>query len=88
MLVRLLAVSCAAFALAAPTAYAENCFGSNQTHRVCLYPENVHVDPDGGPTVGDCFWINSDECTPIFVPLPSVTTSGPLVSTQCGTLTC
>lgn len=87
MLVRLLAASCAAFALAAPAAYAENCFGTAQTYLVCLHPENVHVDPFGA-TVGDCFWINSDECTPVFVPVPSVTTSGPLVSTQCGTLTC
>ena len=87
MLVRLLAVALAAAAYA-PAAYAENCFGSDQTHRVCLHPENVVVDSDGGRTVGDCFWINSTQCVPIFVTLPSVTTTGPLADHRCGALTC
>lgn len=88
MLVRLLAAVFAASALTAPAAHSANCFGSNQTYRVCAYPENVSVDPAGGSTVGDCFWIITAECVPIFVTLPSATTSEPLVSTECGTLTC
>lgn len=78
----------AAAVVPAAAAHARTCAGTAQTYLVCVLPENVSVDPDGGPPVGDCVYLNQPTCTPIFVPTPSVTTTGPLVTIQCGTLTC
>lgn len=86
MLTRLLAV--ALVAAAAPHAYAEPCYGTQQTRYVCLHPENVSVDPDGGPTVGDCVYVDDEQCRPVFVTAPSAGLSGPPASLRCGDAPC
>ncbi|HEX8002977.1 MAG TPA: hypothetical protein VF519_09820 [Mycobacteriales bacterium] len=88
MTTRLLAAALAALACVAAPAAAELCAGTTQTYVVCAHPENLSVDPDGGPPAGDCVYVNADACTPVFVPTPSAGATGPLVSTRCGTLTC
>ena len=82
MIVRALALAVAAAALAAPAANAGPCFGTLTTGTYCAYPERVTVDPDGNGHVGDCFWINTTTCVPVFAPVPSVSSSGPLVERQ------
>ncbi|HEV2889727.1 MAG TPA: hypothetical protein VGX28_05070 [Frankiaceae bacterium] len=86
MLARLCAV--ALVAAAAPHAHAETCYGTANTRYVCPHPENVSFDPDGGPAVGDCVYVNADECVPVFVTAPSAGLSGPLVSLRCGDAPC
>lgn len=86
MLVRLLAVALAAAAV--PPAYAEQCYGTERTRYACVHPENVRLDREGGPTVGDCVYVESEECRPVFVTAPSAGASGPLVSLRCGDSPC
>ena len=76
----LLALAAVAIAAAsAVPAVAGPCAGSTGTRIVCVHPENVEVDPYGGPAVGDCVYLASATCTPVFVPTPTVT-SGPPVT--------
>jgi hypothetical protein len=69
---------------AAPVTASANCFGSASTATVCLFTENVAVDPDGGQHVEDCVIVADPEhCVPVGATLPSVTTTGPLYSATC-----
>ena len=77
---RLLATATVLVAVISPAAFAETCAGTTGTAVACVHTENVDADPYGGPAVGDCVFLLSDECTDVFVPTPSAT-SGPLVST-------
>ena len=71
-------------AAAAPVAPASaNCFGSATSARLCLYPENVVVDPDGGPAVSECVTVVAPPCIPVNAGTPSAGTSGPLHSFEC-----
>ena len=72
---RLLAVVLACAACLAPAARAAVCPG-DQNARVCVDPNAITVDPDGGQPVGNCFYLASEQCTPIFVTAPSAGTTG------------
>ena len=82
MILRALSLTLAAASLAvtAPAANAGPCFGSTGTTVVCVHPERLVVDPDGNGYAGDCFYVNSTSCVPVFVPVPSVSSTGPLVT--------
>lgn len=68
----------------APAAASASCFGSDSTAKVCVFTENVHVDPDGGSRVEDCVIVaDPDNCIRVGVTLPSAGTSGPLYSAEC-----
>lgn len=82
MIVRALALALAGAALAAPAATAGPCAGTLTTGTYCTYPERLEVDPDGNGYVGDCFWVGPDTCVPVFAPVPSASSSGPLVERQ------
>lgn len=77
-LVALAAVATVA-ATAVPAVAAPVCAGTTGTRIVCVHPDNLDVDPYGGPAVGDCVYLASSTCTPVFVPTPTVT-SGPPVT--------
>ncbi|HEX8002978.1 MAG TPA: hypothetical protein VF519_09825 [Mycobacteriales bacterium] len=83
-------LAAAVLAAAAPVAPAfAGCVGTAATVSACVHPENVQVDPTGGPAVDDCVvLVDPDHCVPVHVATPSVTTTGPLVDgvtcTICG----
>lgn len=72
------AAACAAAVAVAPPAGAVQCYGTNDTAEACVYRENVHVDPTGGPRVEDCVYVTTDQCRTVGANLPSVTTTGPV----------
>lgn len=77
MLIRILAGTLVAAAAVMPAAHAQPCVGEVSIGYVCAEPQNVSVDPHGGPTVGDCVFLGPSTCTPVFVTAPGVVQSGP-----------
>lgn len=69
-------VALAALAPALP-ASAATCAGTASTIVVCVN-DSYRVDWNAG-TVGDCVYVASDECTPVFVDHPGVSGSGCLL---------
>lgn len=80
-IVRRAALAAVLLAAAAPVAPAfAGCFGTASTASACVHPENVHVDPTGGPGYDDCVTVgNPEDCVRVHVPTPAVETTGPLV---------
>ncbi|MDT7539868.1 MAG: hypothetical protein QOI82_3453 [Actinomycetota bacterium] len=54
-------------------ASADPCVGDSSL-AVCehTYPGGKPVQPGAGPTVGDCVYLGSDTCTPVYLTLPGV----------------
>lgn len=82
--IRRAALVAALLGAAAPLAPAHAaCFGSATTARLCVYPENVHVDPTGGPGFDDCVSVGVGSCIPVHVPTPSAGTTQPVYELEC-----
>lgn len=71
---RLLPLALAVSATLAPAAGAAVTCTGGEALRLCYEVRQgvPSVDPDGGPTVSECVYIDSATCTPVSVTLPSV----------------
>ena len=78
-------LAAAAFGMAAPADAA--CAGTSKTVIVCTGVNRgglPTVNPTGG-SIEDCVYLGSGQCTPVVVPIPSVTPgSGDILEFGCG----
>lgn len=82
-LVCLAAAVAAAFAVQS-AAGAEDCYGLNAARAcVTVYPEHLPAVDENAGQIEECVHLGST-CTPVFVPLPGVTTSeGQALDVDC-----
>jgi hypothetical protein len=71
-------------AMSAAASASDPCVGPSEIYACAHTSRGPVVDPDGGPTVGDCVYLVSDTCTPVYVTLPGANPSNlPYVSVYC-----
>jgi hypothetical protein len=78
-----LVVAAATAAVVVTVAGAEECYGL-EAARVCVTPNNVPVVHPTGSSIDECVHVGSS-CTPVTVPVPSVSSKPrqPIVYTGC-----